>query len=106
PTLDPHVSPSGVVAEIDRHIYETLVAYDSSLVPQPALAEAWDTTDNGATWTFHLRAGVKFHNGEPLTARDVVASLNKWKQTTARAQTFMGDSEFAEVDDSTVELVL
>ncbi|HLS49156.1 MAG TPA: ABC transporter substrate-binding protein, partial [Actinomycetaceae bacterium] len=106
PTLDPHVSPSGVVAEIDRHIFETLVAYDTALVPQPALAEAWETEDDGATWTFHLRDDVTFHNGDPLTAEDVAASLNKWKRTTARAQTFMGESEFSVVDDLTVELAL
>lgn len=106
PSLDPHMNPGGVTAEVGRHIYESLVAYDAELVPQPALAERWESNEDGSHWTFYLRPGVTFHNGEPLTATDVAASLNKWKASTPRAQTFMGEAEFAVVDETTVELVL
>ncbi|GAA2075782.1 ABC transporter substrate-binding protein [Microbacterium hatanonis] len=106
PTLDPHISPSGVVANIDAHIYETLVAQDASLAPQPALAESWTTSEDGRSWTFSIREGVPFHNGDELDAGDVAASLNRWKTTTARAQTLLGDSEFEVVDDRTVSLDL
>ena len=106
PTLDPHISPSGVVANIDAHIYETLVAQDESLAPQPALAESWTTSEDGRSWTFTIRDGVLFHNGEQLTAADVAASLNRWKTVTARAQTLLGDSEFQVADERTVTLEL
>lgn len=106
PTLDPHISPSGVVANIDAHIYETLVAFDATLTPQPSLAESWEVENDGRSWTFHLRDGVKFHNGDVLDAADVVASLNRWKSVTARAQTLLGDSEFTVVDDLTVAVEL
>ncbi|WP_188726502.1 ABC transporter substrate-binding protein [Pseudoclavibacter endophyticus] len=106
PTLDPHVSPSGVVADIDHHIFETLVALDESLTPQPALAESWTTSDDELTWTFTLRDGVQFHNGQPLTAADAAASLNRWKEATARAQTMLGDSEFVADDDLTLSVEL
>jgi peptide/nickel transport system substrate-binding protein len=106
PTLDPHISPSGVVANIDANIYETLVALDESLTPQPALAESWTTSEDGRTWTFALREGVLFHNGDALTAADVAASLNRWKSVTARARTLLGDSEFTVVDDLTVSVEL
>ncbi|WP_440709636.1 ABC transporter substrate-binding protein [Herbiconiux sp. YIM B11900] len=106
PTLDPQISPSGVVANIDAHIFETLVAQDETLTPQPALAESWTTSEDGRSWTFTLRQGVLFHNGEELHADDVAASLNRWKTVTARAKTLLGDSEFTVVDDYTVALQL
>jgi peptide/nickel transport system substrate-binding protein len=106
PTLDPHISPSGVVANIDAHIFETLVAQDETLTPQPALAESWTTSEDGRTWTFTLRDGVLFHNGDTLTAADAAASLNRWKSVTARAKTLLGDSEFVAQDDSTLSVEL
>jgi peptide/nickel transport system substrate-binding protein len=106
PTLDPQISPSGVVANIDAHIFETLVAQDENLVPQPALAASWTTSEDGRTWTFALRQGVHFHDGDELHADDVAASLNRWKSVTARAKTLLGDSEFEVVDDHTVTVAL
>jgi peptide/nickel transport system substrate-binding protein len=106
PTLDPQISPSGVVANIDAHIFETLVAQDENLVPQPALAESWSTSEDGRTWTFTLRQGVHFHKGEELHADDVAASLNRWKSVTARAKTLLGDSEFQVESDDVVSVSL
>ena len=55
-------------------VYESLVSIDDDYIPQPCLAESWEETGSGKTWTFHLRQDVRFSNGLPLTARDVVAS--------------------------------
>jgi peptide/nickel transport system substrate-binding protein len=44
---------------------------------QPGLAESWDTSPDGLTWTYHIRAGAKFSDGEPLTAKDVAYSFNR-----------------------------
>ena len=55
-------------------IYESLVVIDDSYLPQPLLAESWDVTGNGKTWTFRLRQDVVFSDGTPLTANDVVAT--------------------------------
>jgi peptide/nickel transport system substrate-binding protein len=52
-------------------VFDGLVVLDSTLVPQPALATSWDNPDP-TTWVFHLRQGVKFHDGTDLTADDVV----------------------------------
>lgn len=58
--------------------YESLVRWDYvSLEPLPALAESWDISDDGLTYTFYLRDGVKFHNGEELEADDVKFSLER-----------------------------
>ncbi len=58
-------------------LYDTLVfpSLDGSI--QPHLAETWDVSDDGLTYTFHLREGVKFHNGDELTAEDVVFSADR-----------------------------
>jgi peptide/nickel transport system substrate-binding protein len=75
-TLDPHwllnLSNTGAL----RNIYETLVARDAQMRLKPALALSWQALDD-TTWEFRLRPGVRFHDGSPLTAADVVASLQR-----------------------------
>lgn len=54
-----------------HQILEGLVAYDDKLEVAPQLAKSWDVSEDGRVYTFHLRPGVKFHNGQPLTSREV-----------------------------------
>ncbi len=58
-------------------LYDTLITFeaDNFLHPIPALAESWELSDDGKTWTFHLRNDVKFSSGNPLTADDVIFSF-------------------------------
>ena len=55
-------------------IYESLIYIDDNYLPQGKLAQSWEVSSNGKTWTFHLRPAVVFSDGSPLTAKDVVAS--------------------------------
>ncbi|MBB6691357.1 ABC transporter substrate-binding protein [Cohnella xylanilytica] len=105
PTLDPHLALNTNVY-VTMNIFEGLFAFDENFKPVPMLAESYDLSEDGKTYTFHLRHGVKFHNGKEMKAEDVVASLNRWKSLTGRAQASLGDSEFAVKDDYTVELAL
>lgn len=105
-SLDPQISPGGTPAYIGAHIFETLVAQDENLVPQPALAESWTVSEDGLTWEFTLRQGVLFHNGKELTAADVAASINRWKTVAGRGGALLGDSLFEVVDDYTVKVEL
>jgi peptide/nickel transport system substrate-binding protein len=58
--------------------YDLLVGYSmKDLSPVPSLAESWDTSDDGLTWTFHVRDGVSWSDGEPLTAHDVAYTFNR-----------------------------
>ena len=60
-----------------ENVYDTLVEPDANLEMRPALAESWDVTPDQLTWTFHLRRGVTFHDGSPLTADDVVFTYRR-----------------------------
>lgn len=57
-------------------VYESLITIDDNYNPQPLLAERWDMSGNGKTWTFYLRDDVTFSDGTPLTAHDVVDTAN------------------------------
>lgn len=69
-TLDPGVVQDGDTIDMLQQIYEGLVAWGEDNTPHPNLAERWDIEDGGKTYVFHLKKGVKFHNGREVTAED------------------------------------
>ena len=73
-TIDPARQNSVNDAAVTAQLYETLTSYDSALQLQPALAERWDIADEGRRVTFHLRPGLAFSDGAPITGEDVVGS--------------------------------
>ena len=68
-------------------VYEPLFSYDSHLVPKPQGVESWSTSGDGLTWTFALRPGMTFQDGTPITAKDAVASLERWSKRKASGLT-------------------
>ena len=76
-TLDPHRCPEVACANILRDLFEGLVAEDGAGRLVPGLAERWSVSDDGRTWTFHLRPDARWSNGEPLDAPQVLASLRR-----------------------------
>jgi oligopeptide transport system substrate-binding protein len=76
-TLDPTFVTDIYGGNIVRQIFEGLVQFDAHLKPLPALAEFWEASRDGLTWTFTLRRGVKFHHGREVTAHDVVYSFTR-----------------------------
>ncbi|MBC7263300.1 MAG: peptide ABC transporter substrate-binding protein [Chloroflexi bacterium] len=77
PTLDPALVWDVVAAEYVVEIFSGLVTLDAQLEIVPDLAERWDLSEDGRTYTFHLRQGLRFHDGRPLTADDVKFSLER-----------------------------
>lgn len=77
--LDPAVDYETAGSEISQNVYETLVFYkkDSATEFVPMLATDWTISDDGLTYTFNIRQGVTFHNGDPLTASDVAYSIQR-----------------------------
>lgn len=78
-TLDPALLYDTASCEIAQNIYETLVFYDGNATDKfvPQLAESWEVSEDGKTWVFNLRPGVKFHNGAEMTASDVAYSFQR-----------------------------
>lgn len=74
--LDPHARNVAGPFAVLSHLYEPLVGTDAHLALRPVLATRWDNPDP-TTWVFHLRPGVTFRSGRPLTAADVVFSLER-----------------------------
>jgi len=75
-TLDPHLRNEALTYSVMRNLYEGLTAFDAEMRIGPALAASWENP-NDLTWVFHLRPGVRFHDGRELTADDVVWSLER-----------------------------
>jgi peptide/nickel transport system substrate-binding protein len=75
-TADPHAYDETATSAQHRQVYEQLIQLDSDLTPAPALATAWRLIAP-TIWEFKLRAGVRFHDGTPLTAEDVVFSFER-----------------------------
>ncbi|HLO24519.1 MAG TPA: peptide-binding protein, partial [Geobacteraceae bacterium] len=71
-TLMPILASDSPSHEVAGHIYSGLVRYDKDLKLEGELAESWDVSPDGLTITFHLRKGVKWHDGHPFTSRDVL----------------------------------
>lgn len=106
PGLDTHINTVNITNDLARHFFEGLVTMNSKLEIQPALASSWDISEDGKTYIFHLRDNVKFHNGKPLTAEDVVASMKRWSTYSNPGRLTFGKASWSAVDDKTVKLEL
>ncbi|RKJ18752.1 ABC transporter substrate-binding protein, partial [Butyricicoccus sp. 1XD8-22] len=87
-------------------IFEFFVTFNERYEPVPMLAESIDISEDGKTYTFNLRKGVKFHNGDEMKAKDVVASMERWKEYSSSARATLVDPRFEEVDEYTVKLTV
>jgi peptide/nickel transport system substrate-binding protein len=105
--FDPIWGTQYVVRNASALVWDTLYGVDDKLVPQRQMVESEEVSADGLTWTFRLRPALKFHDGEKVLAKDVVASLDRW---AARDQ--MGlliksiQQELSAPDDRTVKWVL
>ena len=105
-TLDPMMVADAPVRVVTYgNIYEALVTLDAEFNVKPELCESYEVNNDGREYLYHLRTGIKFHNGEEMTADDVVASMNRWIEHYGNAQNTVGESRFEKVDDSTVKIV-
>src|SRR5712672_2745947 len=76
--FDPIWTSQFVVRNASVLVWDTLYGVNDSLRPQRQMVEAEEVSSDGLTWTFRLRSGLKFHDGEPVLAKDVVASIKRW----------------------------
>lgn len=75
--LNPLLAEERDFQSLTSLVYESLVTLDDNYMPQPSVAQNWDTSNDSGKWTFHIREGVTFHDGTPLTAYDVEATIQE-----------------------------
>jgi peptide/nickel transport system substrate-binding protein len=104
-TLDPHAQNEGPTHNLLHQMYEPLLIRDHAGRIHPTLAVSWKPTADPTVWEFKLRQGVKFHNGSPFNADDVVFSLERARQPTSDMKGLLTSIEsVAKVDDYTVHI--
>jgi peptide/nickel transport system substrate-binding protein len=105
-TLDPHSQNHATTNNIVGHAYEGLVRYDKNYKIEPSLATSWTNT-SPTVIRFNLRKNVKFHDGSPFTADDVVFSFERIRQPQGTLQIYVaGVKEMKKIDDHTVDVIL
>ena len=115
-TLDPHDSTDGPSNGVSQQIFDNFVTFkDDSTEIVPALATSWETSEDGLVWTFHLREGVRFHDGTPFNAEAVVFNFERQRDKNHPAHEgkfvywdymFSNVEYTKKVDDYTVEIKL
>jgi peptide/nickel transport system substrate-binding protein len=102
-SLDPAIVTDGESFAVTKNIYDTLVEYKGDTTDiEPALATDWKISDDGKTYTFNLRKGVKFHDGTDFNADAVVFNFNRWKNATDEAKFAYYPSMFGGFGDKSV----
>jgi peptide/nickel transport system substrate-binding protein len=105
--FDPIWGTQYVVRNAAALVWDTPYGIDASLQPQRQMVESEEVTDDGLTWTFRLRPGLKFHDGEPVLSKDVVASLVRWSVRDPMGLMIKAiQQELTAVDDKTFKWVL
>jgi peptide/nickel transport system substrate-binding protein len=88
-------------------VWDTLYGVDAKLKPQRQMVEAEEASPDGLTWTFRLRPHLKFHDGEPVLAKDAVASINRWAARDQIGGMIKAiENELTAVDDRTFRWIL
>jgi peptide/nickel transport system substrate-binding protein len=105
--FDPIWSTAYIARNAGALVWDTLYGVDDKLKPQRQMVEAEEVSPDGRTWTFRLRPGMKFHDGEPVLAKDAVASIDRWSaRDPIGAMINAIENELAAVDDRTFRWAL
>ncbi len=100
--FDPIWGTAIVVRNASVLVYDTPYGFDARLEPQRQMVEAEETSADGLVWTFRLREGLKFHDGEKVLARDAVASLRRWCARDGAGRVIRAvENELVALDDRT-----
>jgi peptide/nickel transport system substrate-binding protein len=106
--IDPYFSGVYITRNYGYMIYDTLFALDHDYKPHPQMVDSWKTSADGLTWDFTLRDHLAFHDGQPVRAPDVAASLGRWgKRNDAYGQSLLDAAAAIDaVDDKTFRITL
>jgi len=105
-TMDPHSQNESMTNMMNGQVYERLTTRDKQLKIVPSLATEWQQV-SPLLWRFKLRPGVKFHDGSPFSADDVVYSIQRGQEKTSQINNYAaGVGTARKIDDLTVEFAL
>ncbi len=105
--LDPIWTTAYIVRNHGYMIYDTLFGMNEKLEVLPQMVDTWKVSDDKLTYTFTLRDGLLWHDGQPVTAEDCVASIKRWGAKDSMGQKLMGTTaELAVIDAKSFKLVL
>src|SRR5260370_29834849 len=100
--FDPIWTTAYIARNAGLLVWDMLYGMDSKLQPQRQMVESESVSSDGHTWTFRLREGLKFHDGEPVISNDVVASINRWAARDSMGQMIKTiENELVATDDRT-----
>ncbi|KAF1050128.1 ABC transporter substrate-binding protein [Xylophilus sp.] len=106
PGLTSALTTAGPTQLVSGKVFDGLLSYDAQLRPLPRLATKWETSADGLAITFHLRPGVKWHDGQPFTSADVAFSLLEvWKKFNARGRSIFLNVEKVDTPSPTVAVL-
>jgi peptide/nickel transport system substrate-binding protein len=105
--LDPIWTTATITRNYGYMVYDTLFALDSHFKPQPQMVDRWTLSNDRLTYTFTLRDGLKFTDGQPVRSADCIASLERWSKRDALGQTVASAiAEYRAVDEKTFSIIL
>ena len=105
--LDPIWTTAYITRNHGYMVYDTLFAVDENLEVRPQMVDTWSVSDDGLVYTFTLRDGLAWHDGDPVTAADCVASIERWGKRDGMGQKLLQFTKaLAAVDDRTFTLTL
>lgn len=99
--LDPHVITATITRTFGLHVFDMLFAMNEKGEIRPQMVESFDTSPDRLTWTFALRDGLKWHDGNPVTADDCIASLRRWSVRDPLGKMLMADTASLEATGAT-----
>ena len=106
-SIDPIWTTAYVTRNFGYLVFDTLFALDKDFKPQPQMVDHWKVSDDKLTYTFTLRDGLKWHDGQPVRAADCIASIERWGRRDPFGQKMMeAVAEIKPVDDKTFSIKL
>ena len=106
-TLDPLFNTAYITRNHGYMVFDTLFSQDSRGQVKPQMVDSWTASEDGKSWSFTLRPGLKFNDGTPVKAEDCVASIQRWAKKDTLGQALMAaGAEFAVTGDNSFTLTL